>query len=231
MQEATDQTTPAAPPEARAVQPRDRQADAFDHAAALVAWYFRRLSTKPYSTELTEDFPIGVTAHLKYRDGQADAVLQFAEIAGVPVNRATTAFGLHLEVYVRYDSVLMRASTLVLHGKPWPPDEQSAPPNPPTDTTATAADETPDTIGMRPAPEAMPLGSSVVFAPGVTTAVDEDEARCVRCGCTENTPCQGGCAWIPNAQMIDLCSACATPEETAATGWKPAATDTPAGDR
>lgn len=37
---------------------------------------------------------------------------------------------------------------------------------------------------------------------------DEDEARCVGCGCTEDRACPGGCTWVPNAGMVDLCSAC-----------------------
>jgi hypothetical protein len=40
---------------------------------------------------------------------------------------------------------------------------------------------------------------------------DVDEASCVGCGCTENTPCEGGCSWVPNRYMADLCSACAKP--------------------
>jgi hypothetical protein len=43
--------------------------------------------------------------------------------------------------------------------------------------------------------------------------VAEDEARCHRCGCTENTPCAGGCHWVPNAGLVDLCSRCAHPED------------------
>ncbi|WP_228915981.1 hypothetical protein [Streptomyces sp. DH20] len=48
----------------------------------------------------------------------------------------------------------------------------------------------------------------------------ETDARCARCGCTEDAACEGGCAWVPNAQMIDLCSACATPAELQAASWK-----------
>uniref|UniRef100_UPI003D723E10 hypothetical protein n=1 Tax=Streptomyces sp. bgisy153 TaxID=3413793 RepID=UPI003D723E10 len=58
--------------------------------------------------------------------------------------------------------------------------------------------------------------------PTDTAAAAEDPdagARCERCGCTDARACEGGCAWVPNAQMIDLCSACATPAELAAAGW------------
>lgn len=37
---------------------------------------------------------------------------------------------------------------------------------------------------------------------------DDIEARCVRCGCTEDAPCAGGCSWVATAGMVDLCSAC-----------------------
>lgn len=46
-------------------------------------------------------------------------------------------------------------------------------------------------------------------------------ARCARCGCTEDAACEGGCHWVANAQMIELCSACATSEELAAAQWQP----------
>lgn len=34
------------------------------------------------------------------------------------------------------------------------------------------------------------------------------EAACKICGCTENAACEGGCQWVPNPLMIDLCSSC-----------------------
>ena len=47
------------------------------------------------------------------------------------------------------------------------------------------------------------------------TVVEDDVARCQRCGCTEDRACEGGCYWVPSPQPIDLCSACASPEELA----------------
>ncbi|MEU9386892.1 hypothetical protein AB0D38_40740, partial [Streptomyces sp. NPDC048279] len=56
--------------------------------------------------------------------------------------------------------------------------------------------------------------------PAATVSEDvEDVARCVRCGCTEDAACPTGCSWVPNGSMVDLCSACATPEELAAVRW------------
>lgn len=71
-----------------------------------------------------------------------------------------------------------------------------------------AADQTAATDPAQQAPR--PLHYAVTYVD------QDDDARCVRCGCTENTPCKGGCAWMPNQQMTDLCSACATPAELAA---------------
>lgn len=42
------------------------------------------------------------------------------------------------------------------------------------------------------------------------TPVGQDDVACRVCGCTEDTPCAGGCAWVedPGDWMGDLCSAC-----------------------
>ncbi|MFF7900001.1 hypothetical protein ACFZCV_14570 [Streptomyces sp. NPDC007920] len=50
------------------------------------------------------------------------------------------------------------------------------------------------------------------------TAVDASEPRCVRCGCTDNQACLGGCHWVANRRDVPLCSACATPAELAVSG-------------
>jgi hypothetical protein len=38
----------------------------------------------------------------------------------------------------------------------------------------------------------------------------DDVARCHVCGCTEDDPCAGGCAWVPGG-MQDTCTSCAPP--------------------
>ncbi|WP_331731447.1 hypothetical protein [Kitasatospora sp. NBC_01300] len=43
----------------------------------------------------------------------------------------------------------------------------------------------------------------------VEAFAEPDVARCVRCGCTEDDPCPGGCAWVPELLLEDLCSNCA----------------------
>ena len=55
----------------------------------------------------------------------------------------------------------------------------------------------------------------------VATVVEDDVARCQRCGCTEDRACDGGCYWVPNPQLIDLCSACAEPQELAFAALRP----------
>ena len=38
----------------------------------------------------------------------------------------------------------------------------------------------------------------------------DGESACRVCGCTQNTPCQGGCHWVPDPYMAgELCSGCA----------------------
>lgn len=48
---------------------------------------------------------------------------------------------------------------------------------------------------------------SIVPRPGGDDA--DTKRRCVVCGCTEDGPCPGGCWWVPNGSMDDLCSVCA----------------------
>lgn len=41
----------------------------------------------------------------------------------------------------------------------------------------------------------------------------DDVPQCRLCGCTENTPCPGGCTWAPDPLLMgDLCSTCAIGE-------------------
>jgi hypothetical protein len=68
----------------------------------------------------------------------------------------------------------------------------------------------------RRAPSAAASGQPDEHAPahrprGPGRPIEEDDgvARCAGCGCTEDAPCPGGCWWVPNPTMVDLCSACA----------------------
>jgi transcriptional regulator with XRE-family HTH domain len=48
------------------------------------------------------------------------------------------------------------------------------------------------------------------------------EPACVICGCTQDAACEGGCAWLPNPLMADLCTACAETITHALTSVTPA---------
>jgi hypothetical protein len=37
----------------------------------------------------------------------------------------------------------------------------------------------------------------------------EDAPRCIRCGCTDERACPGGCTWVPGSMEGDVCSRCA----------------------
>lgn len=37
----------------------------------------------------------------------------------------------------------------------------------------------------------------------------DDGPRCVVCGCTDERACPGGCWWVDNGSLADVCSACA----------------------
>ena len=66
--------------------------------------------------------------------------------------------------------------------------------------------------------------AAITPAPDTTTAatvVEDDVAHCQRCGCTDDHACDSGCYWVPNPQLIDLCSACATPQELAYAALRP----------
>ncbi|MEU1813234.1 hypothetical protein [Micromonospora aurantiaca (nom. illeg.)] len=39
-------------------------------------------------------------------------------------------------------------------------------------------------------------------------SLNDEVPRCRICGCTEDRACPGGCFWVPDPQMGDLCSAC-----------------------
>lgn len=79
------------------------------------------------------------------------------------------------------------------------------------------------TVSTDPATAVVPAITPVLPLSAKTTAAvaQDDEARCVKCGCTEDAACDGGCYWVPNEQMVDLCSTCATPQQLAAMVFAP----------
>jgi hypothetical protein len=184
----------------------------FQHATELVCRILPLLEQQPFAVELEEDWPSGRPGrrvHLKFRETRGAGLLELAALLDVAVTTTETAFGVHLDAIARIEDVEVRGSALLS-----PPEaarlKASAAPAPAPKAPAQAA--------ARP----VPLGSSVLAAlPAIVSAPiapaaeseDGDEATCVRCGCTENTACPGGCSWVPNAWMVDLCSACVSLEE------------------
>jgi len=56
----------------------------------------------------------------------------------------------------------------------------------------------------------------ILFGPPPNDDQDQEQAMatCCVCGCTEDAACPGGCHWVPDPQMGDLCSRCAPTEAT-----------------
>lgn len=230
MEQATQTTAPA--PTAQEPRP-----PTFDDAHAVVPLVVTPLEQQPFAVETEEDWPSGYRVHLKFRETRGAGLLEFAALVDVPVTRADTAFGTHLDAITRVRGIEVRGSALV---SPWEADRLLGTPTPePMRSALAAADQA--------AAQPVPLGTSTladlpaivsVLPPNSPLPGAEDEPACVRCGCTNNAACQGGCYWVPNLQMLDLCSACATAEELAALTYTaaepdsgeqaPAPADTPA---
>ncbi|MGW3410302.1 hypothetical protein [Streptomyces sp. NPDC000888] len=205
MEQATQTTAPT---------PTAQESSTFEDAQAVIPLVVLPLQERPFAVETDEDWPAGYRVHLKFRETRAAGLLEFAALLDVPVTRADTAFGTHLDAITRVRGIEVRASALVssweadrLLGTPAP---EPMPAAPGTDQTA-AQPEPLDTSTIADLPAIVS-----VLPPNTPLPGAEDEAHCVRCGCTDNAACLGGCYWVPNQQMVDLCSACATPEELAA---------------
>ncbi|WP_405925476.1 hypothetical protein [Streptomyces sp. NBC_00035] len=212
MEQATQTTAPA--PTAQEPQP-----PTFEDAHAVIPLVVLPLEQKPFAVETGEDWPSGWRVHLKFRETRGAGLLEFAALVDVPVTRADTAFGTHLDAITRIRGIEVRASALV---SPWEADRLLGTRTPEPTPTVQAEDQA--------AAHPVPLSTSTlaelpaimsVLTPNTTPGA-EDEGRCVRCGCTDNAACEGGCYWVSNLQLVDLCSACATAEELATMSIIPA---------
>ena len=157
MEQATATTTT----ELKAVAP---ETHAFQQAHTIASAVTARLAQLPFAVEIEEDFPSGWRVHLKFRQTRAEGLMELAALVDVPVTRATTEFGIHLEAYARVEDVEVRGSALVSTSLADELLQQTPQPDP-----VPAAD-------TDPAPSVpIPLGASVlahtvaispVFAPG-----------------------------------------------------------------
>ncbi|WP_200676907.1 hypothetical protein [Streptomyces sp. MBT65] len=183
--------------------------ETFAHAHAVAGIVVAELNADqlPFAVEIEEDFSSGHRVHLKVRATLARGLLAFASVFDVPVTRADTAFGVHFDAITRIEDVEVRASALVSPVQAADLEGQPAPLSEPLEAREV---------------QPVPLGASVLaqvaaVVPVVPPLIEllglQDVARCVRCGCTDERACEGGCYWVPNRQMVDFCSACATPAE------------------
>ncbi|MFI5685852.1 hypothetical protein [Streptomyces sp. NPDC051636] len=202
-------------------------ADSFEHAHEVVGSIIARVEIQPLAVELEQDFPSGWRVHCKYRADGGAGLYELATLLDVPVTRSDNSLGVFLDAITRIRGIEIRGSALVsaeqaaaLEGQPAP--VATAPDTSPA-TSAEAATAVPLSV---PTTDAGQVPAITAVAPIRTEHLDQDdEARCVRCGCTEDHACEGGCYWVPNRQLIDLCSACATTEELQAMGYVPAGTE------
>ncbi|MFR0354112.1 hypothetical protein [Streptomyces sediminimaris] len=209
MNQATQPSRLAAPTESRSL---DREREAYRRAAELLDRIVGELATLPRQAAVVGDLT-GFCLRLNFGTNEPKGVLEFAEFADVPATRDENLHGVWMEARANLEGVPVCAEVLLSVEAAAVFEQHNPPPAPgPDDATPPAP----------AAPQPMPLGASVTaYVPAVppvqsvhTEQLDsEDTARCVRCGCTEDQACEGGCYWVSNQQMADLCSACATPEE------------------
>lgn len=209
--------------QATATAPTDnspRAQDEFAHAAQLAAGIVLQLEQKPCTVEVGADFPSGWRLRFVYRTADAAGLFELAALLDVPVTRADTELGVHLDAVARVETIEISGGTFVTEGQA---ARLTGLPGPlPSDTEFLAAVE-PVALGASVLAQ-IPAVTPVVPAPAEATA-DDDVARCQRCGCTEDAACEGGCYWVANPQFIDLCSACATAEELAVMSYTPASSE------
>jgi hypothetical protein len=65
-------------------------------------------------------------------------------------------------------------------------------------------------LGMR---EASAVADGSADWTATEASGSEDVPTCIRCGCTDEQACPGGCSWVPGSMEGDLCSRCAPDED------------------
>ncbi|MFC8521136.1 hypothetical protein [Streptomyces sp. NPDC057257] len=202
MEQATQATTPTASPEP--IPPTAERA-AYKHASAVLDRIVAKLDSLPRTAAVVGDLT-GFRLRLNFGTNDPAGVLEFATVADVETKRDEIGSGVWMEARATVEGVPVCAEVLLSVEAAAVFEQQTQTPNP----------------APAPAAQPVPLGASVLaqvpvvtpVKPGFADGLDvEDVARCVRCGCTEDAACEGGCYWVSNAQMVELCSACATPEE------------------
>jgi hypothetical protein len=187
-------TQPAATVELTAVPTRDAQAlPSYLRAAAVANRIVQQLATMPREVAVKREITGAYAVQLFFSmdaTGVHETAALVHQAAETNSNGNGAAF---VEVRTPVDGVDVWAWTLIREEEPTA--DAPAAPTPPAVTPV---------VPLTATPQAQ------------TETGDDDVARCVRCSCTEDAPCPAGCSWVPNAEMVDLCSSCATAQELAA---------------
>jgi len=208
VEQATQAPTPTASPEPI---PATTERAAYKRASAVLDQIVAKLDALPRTAAVVGDLT-GFRLRLNFGTNDPAGVLEFAAIADVETKRDEIGSGVWMEARATVEGVAVCAEVLLSVEAAAVFEQQTQTP-PPAPVSAA---------------QPVPLGASVLahvravtpVNPGIADGLDaEDVARCVRCGCTEDAACEGGCYWVPNAQMVELCSACATPEELQAMSY------------
>lgn len=219
MDQATQTATPTAATASFNAEMLTSEHAAYQRASALLDRIVGKLTILPRLAAVVGDLD-GFRIRLNFGTNDPRGVLEFAALADVEASRDHSAGGVWFEARSTIEDIPACAEVLLSDEAAAVFEQQSpAPhPEPEPDDAVPAAPE-----AARP----VALGASILAqAPAVTPVVpldaeqldadplaDDETPRCVRCGCTDDAACEGGCYWVPNAQMHDLCSACATTEE------------------
>lgn len=214
MEQATAPTSCPTPDNAELTDDRA----AYQRASALADRIVHQLHTLPRSTAVIGELT-GFSIRLNFGCNDPAGVLEVASIADTEAQRSPHGSGTWFEARAVMEGIPVCAEVL-LSAEAARAFESSC-------STPTAA-EAPAVLALGDSPLAQAPTVTLV-KPAVAQLDHEDEARCVRCGCTEDTPCVLGCHWVPNLQMVDLCSACATLEELQTGSYVPAASDASGG--
>jgi hypothetical protein len=83
---------------------------------------------------------------------------------------------------------------------------------------AAAVDPAQQDVPASGSPEYAQFAEGLLAGAAAVGDQEDDVTRCIRCGCTEENACEGGCAWVPNVGMVDVCTGCATATELRAAG-------------
>ncbi|MGQ5606216.1 hypothetical protein [Streptomyces sp. EKS3.2] len=221
MEQATQPTTPSA-----STAP-DSDRAAYERAQSVISQLIGEVPTLPHSVRTGRELSPDYDVHLYFGAGLAAGrgVLETAAAISAEVTRDDQHDGEGNPTSVWVEArATVRGVPVYAYGLTTPADADALLQETATTETAGEVTQPMPTVGTDPAAITVPAITVVrpLAAMAVTAPLaDEEIARCTKCGCTEDAACDGGCYWVPNEQMVDLCSACATPQQIAAMVFTP----------